>query len=126
MVLDTTDVSTNRDKAITAAETTMPEFIKVANASDLPAGRTATVQIGSRTIAIFNVNGEFFALDNACTHRGGPLAEGFVDRNNLTVQCPWHGWIYSLATGKSPIDSLAKVEKFEVKVEGDEVRISLD
>ena len=102
------------------------EFIKVANISDLPAGQAAVVEIGGRTIALFNVNGEFFALDNTCMHRGGPLVEGFVDQNNLTVQCPWHGWIYSLQTGVSPMDSMARVEIFEVKVEGEEVRISLD
>lgn len=104
----------------------MSEFIKVANTSDLPAGQAAVVELGGRTIAIFNVKGQFFALDNICMHRGGPLSEGFVDQNNLTVQCPWHGWIYSLATGASPIDSMARVEKFEVIVEGNEVRISLD
>lgn len=84
------------------------------------------VELDGRTIAVFNVDGQFYALDNTCMHRGGPLGEGFVDRNNLTVQCPWHGWIYSLATGASPIDSMAKVEKFEVKVEEDEVKLSLD
>ena len=104
----------------------MSEFIKVANTADLPAGRSAVVEVGGRTIALFNVNGEFFALDNTCTHRGGPLSEGFVDPRNLTVQCPWHGWIYSLFTGVSPIDSMARVEKFEVKVEGEDLKISLD
>jgi nitrite reductase/ring-hydroxylating ferredoxin subunit len=104
----------------------MPEFIKVANISDVPAGRAAVVEISGRTIALFNVNGEFFALDNTCFHRGGPLAEGFVDQNNLTVQCPWHGWIYSLATGGCTFDSMSRVEKFEVIVEGEEVKIALD
>jgi nitrite reductase (NADH) small subunit len=104
----------------------MSEFIKVANTSDLPGGRAVVIEVGGRTIALFNVNGEFFALDNTCMHRGGPLSDGFVDKNNLTVQCPWHGWIYSLATGASPMDSMARVEKFEVKVEGEEVMIALD
>jgi len=104
----------------------MSEFIRVANTSDLPAGRAVIVDVGGRTIAVFNVNGELFALDNTCMHRGGPLGEGFVDPRNLTVQCPWHGWIYSLASGVSPIDSMAKVEKFEVRVEGEEVQIALE
>jgi nitrite reductase/ring-hydroxylating ferredoxin subunit len=84
------------------------------------------IEVGGRSIALFNVNGQFYALDNTCMHRGGPLGEGFVDRNNLTVQCPWHGWIYSLASGASPINSMAKVETFEVQVEGDELRVALD
>ena len=104
----------------------MSEFIKVADISDLPAGRTIVVEVGGRTIALFSVNGEIYALDNTCMHRGGPLGEGFVDRNNLTVQCPWHGWIYSLQSGVSPMDSMARVETFEVKVEGEEVMIALD
>lgn len=104
----------------------MSEFVRVASASDLPAGQAMVVDVSGRLIALFNVDGQFYALDNTCVHRGGPLGEGFVDRNNLTVQCPWHGWIYSLATGASPIDSMAKVEKFEVKVEEGEVKVSLD
>jgi nitrite reductase (NADH) small subunit len=104
----------------------MSEFIKVANTSDLPAGQAVVVDVSGRTIALFNVNGEFYALDNTCMHRGGPLAEGFVDQTNLTVQCPWHGWTYSLASGASPIDSMARVEKFEVRVEGEDVKIALD
>ncbi|HYV07256.1 MAG TPA: Rieske (2Fe-2S) protein [Blastocatellia bacterium] len=104
----------------------MPEFIKVANTTDLPPGQGMVVQIGGRPIALFNVNGEFYALDNTCMHRGGPLGEGFVDQRNLTVQCPWHGWIYSLSTGVSTFDPMAKVEKFDVLVEGDEVKVALD
>ncbi len=104
----------------------MPEFIKIANTTELPVGSSAIIEIEGRTIAIFNVNGRYFALDNTCAHRGGPLGEGFVDRRNLTVQCPWHGWVYSLSTGASPIDPTAKVETFEVTVEGEDVKISLD
>jgi len=104
----------------------MSEFVKVANTSDLPAGQSMIIEVGGRSIALFNVSGQFYALDNTCMHRGGPLGEGFVDPYNLTVQCPWHGWVYCLATGASPIDSMAKVERFEVQVEGDELRVALD
>ena len=104
----------------------MSDFVRVASTSELSAGQAMVVELGGRSIAVFNVNGEFYALDNICAHRGGPLGEGFVDRNNLTVQCPWHGWVYSLATGVSPIDSMLKVEKFDVMVEGDEIRVSLE
>src|SRR5947207_6893959 len=104
----------------------MADFIKVANTTDLPPGQAIVVEISGRQIAVFNVSGEFYALDNTCMHRGGPLGEGFVDRNNLTVQCPWHGWTYSLATGTSPINSMAKVETFEVKVEGEDIKLTLE
>jgi nitrite reductase/ring-hydroxylating ferredoxin subunit len=104
----------------------MSEFMKIANTSDLPAGQAMVVEIAGRSIAVFNVSGQLYALDNICAHRGGPLGEGFIDQNNLTVQCPWHGWVYSLASGASPLNSMAKVEKFEVRFEGEEIKLSLE
>lgn len=104
----------------------MSEFIKVAKTSELASGQGMVVEVAGRAIALFNVNGEYFALDNICPHRGGPIGEGYVDCHNQTVQCPWHGWTFSLASGVSPVNAIAKVEKFDVQVEGDEVRISLE
>ncbi|HSB09242.1 MAG TPA: Rieske (2Fe-2S) protein [Blastocatellia bacterium] len=104
----------------------MPEFVKVLNISDLPAGEARVVEVDGRQIALFNANGRFYALDNICAHRGGPLGEGFVDQNNLTVQCPWHGWVYGLSNGTSQINPLARVECFEVLVEGDDLKVALD
>ena len=104
----------------------MAEFIKVAKTSELASGEGKVVEVAGRAIALFNVNGEYFALDNTCPHRGGPIGEGYVDCNNMTVQCPWHGWTYSLASGVSPVNAIAKVEKFDVQVEGDEIRVSLE
>jgi len=104
----------------------MSEFIKVANKADLPSGQGMVVEVGGRSVALFNVNGEFHALDNVCPHRGGPLGEGYVDCHNLTVQCPWHGWSFALANGVSPVNPVAKVEKFDVLVEGEEVKVSLE
>ncbi len=104
----------------------MAGFFKVASVSDIPSGEGRVIEVGDRTIALFNVNGEFHAIDNTCGHRGGPLGDGYCDPRNLTVQCPWHGWVYSLVTGVSSTNPDARVEKFEVMVEGDEVKLSLD
>ncbi|MFL6212411.1 MAG: Rieske (2Fe-2S) protein [Blastocatellia bacterium] len=104
----------------------MSDFIKVANASELAPGQGMVVEVEDRAIALFNCNGEVFALDNICPHRGGPLGEGYVDCSNLTVQCPWHGWTFGLASGVSPVNALAKVEKFDVQVEGGEIKVSLE
>jgi nitrite reductase (NADH) small subunit len=101
-------------------------FVKVANLSDLPNGESLTVEVGGICIAVFNVNGQFYALDNTCPHRGGPLGEGHVDPVSLTVQCPWHGWIFKCDSGLSPINPMAKVQKFEVKIEGDEIHVEVD
>ena len=104
----------------------MAEFVRVASTSDLSSGESRTVDVNGRLIALFNVNGEYYALDNTCAHRGGPLGEGYVDCANLTVQCPWHGWVYSLSDGASTMNPMARVEKFDVQVDGEDVKISLD
>lgn len=104
----------------------MSDFIKVANTSDIPSGEGRVIEIDGRAIALFNVEGQFYAIDNTCGHRGGPLGAGFCDPRNLTVQCPWHGWVYSIATGVSTFSPTTRVQKFDVKVENDEVKVLLD
>lgn len=104
----------------------MARFVKVANKSDLESGGGLVVEVDGRPIAVFNVNGEYFALDNTCIHRGGPLGEGFVDTANCTVQCPWHGWIYSLKSGEATFNPGTKVERFDVVVEGDDIKVDID
>jgi nitrite reductase/ring-hydroxylating ferredoxin subunit len=104
----------------------MADFIKVAKTSDLPPGQGMQVEINGQPVALFNCNGEIVALDGVCPHRGGPIGEGYVDCNNNTVQCPWHGWTFSLANGVSPVSATAKVQKFDVVVEGDEIKVALD
>lgn len=107
-------------------ELAMSDFIKVANTSDIPSGEGRVIEIDGRAIALFNVEGQFYAIDNTCGHRGGPLGAGFCDTQNLTVQCPWHGWVYNIATGISTFNPTVKVQKFDVKVEKDEVKVLLD
>jgi len=104
----------------------MADYTKAADRSDLPPGHAMSTEIEGQPIALINCGGEFFALDNVCPHRGGPIGEGYVDCHNLTVQCPWHGWTFSLDTGVSPVNSMAKVQKFDVRVEGEEVKVALD
>ncbi len=64
----------------------MASFIKVAKVADVPEGSGKLVEAGGKQIALFNAGGKFFAIDNACKHRGGPLAEGDLD--GTTVVCP--------------------------------------
>jgi nitrite reductase (NADH) small subunit len=104
----------------------MADFVKVASKNDLASGEGMVVEVGGNRIALFNLNGEFCALDNTCPHRGGPLGEGMVDTSNMTVQCPWHGWVFNCRTGVSPVNPSARVEAFEVKVEGDDVLVALN
>jgi nitrite reductase/ring-hydroxylating ferredoxin subunit len=104
----------------------MADYRKAANTSDIRPGQAISTEVEGQPVAVVNCNGEFYALDNVCPHRGGPIGEGYVDCHNLTVQCPWHGWTFSLVTGVSPVNPMARVQKFDVAVEGDEVKVALD
>ncbi|MDQ2685986.1 MAG: NAD(P)H-dependent oxidoreductase [Thermoproteota archaeon] len=65
-------------------------------------------------IAVFNLNGTFYAISDSCIHKGGPLSKGFIDGDIIT--CPWHGWKYSIKTGKSPHDGGDSVNSYEVRI----------
>lgn len=71
--------------------------ISVAKAADIPPGSGSVVAAADKTVALFNLDGKFYALDNSCTHVGGPLGEGEVEGN--VVICPWHGSRFDITTG---------------------------
>jgi nitrite reductase (NADH) small subunit len=96
-------------------------FVKVARCDEIPEGSGKMVEAGGRKIALFNSGGKFYAIDNTCRHRGGPLGEG--DVFGTTVVCPWHGWEYDFTTGQNVDDPGVKVACFAVRVEGDDVLV---
>ena len=99
----------------------MPNSVRVMGVGDLPPGKGHVTGVNGREIAIFNVDGTFFAIDNTCAHRGGPLGEGELE--GAVVTCPWHGWEYNVWTGISLTTPSASVKTYEVKVDGDNVNI---
>jgi NAD(P)H-dependent nitrite reductase small subunit len=101
----------------------MPEYVKVATRSEIPAGSGKTVEIGDKPIAVFNCEGSFYAIDDTCPHQGGPLGEGEID--GTVVTCPWHEWRYDLRTGVNTDDPGCKVTSYPVKVEGDDVLVAV-
>ena len=101
----------------------MGNLVKVAKRGDIPEGSGKMVDAGGRKIALFNAGGQFFAIDNTCRHRGGPLAEG--DLIGTTVVCPWHGWEYNVTNGQSVDDPALSVACFTVCIEGDDVLIEI-
>ena len=103
----------------------MGELVRVASVRDIPPGPAKVVEVVGEPIAVFNVGGKFYALNNTCLHRGGPLGEGFVNDSELTVECPWHGWTYHLETGETIFDPNQKVKTYPVKVQGTDVFLEL-
>jgi len=101
----------------------LAQFIKAARCEDIPEGSGKTIQRGGRQLALFHSGGRFYAIDNACMHRGGPLGEGEV--YGTRVVCPWHGWEYDFSTGSSIDDPSIKLTCFVVKVEGDDILVEI-
>lgn len=101
----------------------MANFVKVATVADVPAGTGKVIETGGKQIALFNVGGTFYAIDNTCKHRGGPLGEGELD--GTTVVCPWHGWEYDVTSGANIDDPSVKLGCYPAKVEGGDVLLEL-
>ena len=101
----------------------MASFSKAAKVSELPKGTGKTVEVDGKSIALFNCDGKWYAMDNACAHHGGPLGEGMV--SGKTVTCPWHGWEYDIPTGQCAMDASVTNQQYEVKIEGDDILIAV-
>ncbi len=97
--------------------------IRVCAAVELPPGEAATVASGDLEVAVFNVGGELFAIDNACAHTGGPLVDGLV--RDGVVTCPLHWWRYDLATGERRGAPHIRQSTYPVTVEDDGVVVEL-
>ena len=101
----------------------MAEFVKVATAAQVPPGQAKLVEAGGKKIALFNVGGAYYAIDETCPHRGGPLSQGPVEGE--TVTCPWHGWEYDVTNGTNLDDPSMKLVCYPVKVEGNDILIEV-
>lgn len=101
----------------------MGDFIKVAHKSDIPDGGGKCVEVKDKQIAIFQVEGKYYAIDNICPHQGGPLDEGDLD--GTTVTCPWHGWEYNVTTGENLDDPDVKQDTYAVKFDGDDILVEV-
>ena len=101
----------------------MADFVKVAKTSEIPAGQGKCVEVEGRRLAIFNVDGSYYAIDDVCQHQGGPLGEG--ELSGKIVTCPWHGWEYDVTNGINTFDTDLKQEQFQVKVDGNDILVAL-
>lgn len=101
----------------------MSKLVTIAKTTDLPPGACLAVEVDGFGVALFNVNGTIYALDNTCPHAGGPLGEGKLQGE--IVECPWHGWRWNVRTGEKLQNPDFKVGCYEVAIEGAEIRVRL-
>jgi|SRR5215475_5130492 len=102
----------------------MPKLIKVAVTSDLPPGKSTAFDVETQRIALFNIDGVYYAVEDTCPHAGGPLSEGIVE--GCKVTCPWHGADFDLKTGEvlGP-PAFEGVKTFKVMVEGNDIKVEV-
>lgn len=103
----------------------MADFVAVAKVSDIPSGKMKTVLVKGKQIAIANIDGKFFAIDDLCTHAQCSLGgEGILEGNMVTCGC--HGSTFDVTNGKVESPPATKNESsYEVKVEGDSISVRL-
>ena len=102
----------------------MTEFRKAARTEDVPAGQRKMAKVGGKRIALFNIDGNYYAIDDTCTHKGGPLSEGQVA--GTTVTCPWHHSSFDLRTGDAMTPPAeVGVSTYNVRVVDDDIEIEI-
>ena len=102
----------------------MGNYHRVAKTKDVAPGCGMAVEVGEKQVALFNVDGTFYAIGGTCTHRGGPLAEGSLE--GTTVTCPWHGATFDVCTGKKQTPPApTEVPSYSVRVTGEDVEVEI-
>jgi len=103
----------------------MPGFVKVAKTNDVPPGLARIFHLQDRRLALCHVDGQFFVIDDTCTHDGGDLGEGELD--GYAIECPRHGARFDVRTGRVlALPAVRPVNIYPVKVEGEDILVALD
>ncbi len=98
-----------------------PGSVDGGRVGELPAGSCKTVDLpGGRELALYNVNGEFYATENFCPHKGAPLSAGILCEH--IIECDWHGWQFDVRTGEC-LTVTERIRTYEVVVEGEWIKV---
>jgi 3-phenylpropionate/trans-cinnamate dioxygenase ferredoxin component len=100
----------------------MPNYVKVAAVTDIPPGTKKIVEVAGVLVVVVNLDGQFYAVEDVCTHDGGPLGEGKLEGRQLV--CPRHGARFDVRTGAAlTMPAFEPVPTYEVRIEGDDVLV---
>ena len=101
------------------------EIVQVAKLRDLQPGNMACVDIDGLPIALANVDGSIYAFSDVCRHEGGSLSSGALIAD--TVTCPWHGWTYSVRTGKAIVPPIGiRIPTYAVSIVGEDIFVTIE
>jgi nitrite reductase (NADH) small subunit len=98
-------------------------WTRIAAVADCPPGTCLEAVAGGHIVALFNVDGTFYALDGVCPHQGGPLGRGELE--GCIVTCPWHGWQFDVRTGQHQLSPSIVQPQMPVRVEADAVLVDI-
>jgi 3-phenylpropionate/trans-cinnamate dioxygenase ferredoxin component len=105
----------------------MPEIIDICPVDELPPGAMRLVEWEDLEIGVFNCSGSFYAIEDRCSHDNGPLAEGEFDQETCTVECPRHGSLFDIRTGKPlTLPAYVPVETFPVILDDDTIKLEVE
>jgi 3-phenylpropionate/trans-cinnamate dioxygenase ferredoxin component len=105
----------------------VPQVIEVCPLEDLGPGEMRLVEWEDVEIGVFNCGGNLYAIEDRCSHDDGPLAEGEFDPDKCTVECPRHGSLFDLKTGKPmTLPAYVPVDTFPVIIEGETIKLEVD
>jgi nitrite reductase/ring-hydroxylating ferredoxin subunit len=110
----------------------MGKYFGVCRVEEVPPGTAKMVKVAGRSVAVFNLDGKFYATDDTCPHEGGPLSDGFIEGENVT--CPWHGATFHITSGKTleppagekmgpPVDK--GIACYLVRIVGEELEVQI-
>jgi 3-phenylpropionate/trans-cinnamate dioxygenase ferredoxin subunit len=103
----------------------MGNYVKVAKKSEIEPGEKKLVEVNGRAVGLFNLEDSYYAIEDVCTHDGGPLAEGNLMGDE--IECPRHGARFNVQTGEATrMPAFESVDTYEVKVEGEDILILAD
>ena len=101
----------------------MSEFVKIATVDEVAPGERKLIDLTYVTVALFNINGQLYCIEDVCTHDDGPLAEGELD--GYAIACPRHGAQFDVRDGTVlSMPAVRPVPSYEVRVEGKDIYIA--
>ena len=98
-------------------------WVKAVKTGDIAPGASQVLEVSGQAIALFNVGGKFYAIENTCPHQGGPLGEGYLDGKEVT--CPWHAWTFDVTSGKCTSAPGPAQKTYPVKIESQDILIEV-
>jgi len=103
------------------------QIIDVCPLNQLPPGAKRLVEVADLEIGVFNCAGTVYAIEDRCSHDDGPLVEGVLDEQACTIECPRHGSLFDLRTGKPrTLPAYVAVDTFPVLIEEDMIKLEVD